>query len=455
VESFRDKEYPQLKGKIYLDTGGTMLYPRSLIEEFSIDLISNLYGNPHSASTPAVRSSRKVDSVREKALRFFNADPTEWDLIFTANATASVKCVAECMRDFAAASGVPFWYGYHYEAHTSLVGARELSEKHHCFSSDEEVEDWITKDRLLGSKSKQLGLFAYPAQSNMTGRRLSLQWPQHIRKRMKSLSTYSLLDAAALVSTCKLDLSNASHAPDFVALSFYKIFGFPNIGGLIVRKASAKVLGRRQFFGGGTVEMVVAVDGAWHAKRDTTYERLEDGTLPFHAIVALDHAIDVHDRLYGPDPMSFISAHTTLLVTQLYNGLFALRHANGMPLVIIYTTDGSQYGNPIMQGATIAFNVRAASGQMIGYQDVEKNANKHSIFLRSGQLCNPGGVATYLEWSSADLRHAYAMGHRCGNPTKTQVVLGKSTGVVRASIGAMNTAADIDAFLDFMQRFYV
>ncbi|KAH0073731.1 hypothetical protein KCU96_g15497, partial [Aureobasidium melanogenum] len=48
VESFRAREYPQLAGKIYLDHGGSTLYAKSMVEDFSRDLISNLYGNPHS-----------------------------------------------------------------------------------------------------------------------------------------------------------------------------------------------------------------------------------------------------------------------------------------------------------------------------------------------------------------------------------------------------------------------
>jgi len=120
-------DYKYLTGKVYLDHGGTTIYARSLIEQFSRKMISNLYGNPHSASEPAKLSSRVVDEVRLAALDFFGADPEHFDLVFTANATASIKLVAESFRDLAAdnsASG-KFWYGYHKDAHTSLVGVRE------------------------------------------------------------------------------------------------------------------------------------------------------------------------------------------------------------------------------------------------------------------------------------------------------------------------------------------
>ena len=39
-----------MSGTTYLDHAGTTLYAKSLIERFSADMISNLYGNPHSAS---------------------------------------------------------------------------------------------------------------------------------------------------------------------------------------------------------------------------------------------------------------------------------------------------------------------------------------------------------------------------------------------------------------------
>jgi len=454
VEDFRDREYPQLKGKTYLDHGGTTLYAKSLVEDFSADLIANLYGNPHSASTPSAIAGHRVDEVRERALRFFNADPDEFDLVFVANATAAIKLVIDCFKDHAAASNTPVWYGYHRDAHTSLVGVRESTKMHRCFTSDEEVDIWINSGGLGGPRARQLGLFAYPGQSNMTGRRLPLSWPGRIRKSFHKAPTYTLLDAAALASTAPLDLSDPATAPDFVALSFYKIFGFPNIGALLVRKESAHVMQSRKFFGGGTVEMVVSINDTWHAKKDgSLHDRLEDGTLPFHSIFALDHAMNVHERLYGPNPMKFISHHTAQLGKQLYDGLSGMKHANGTPVCRIYKDENAVYGDPTMQGATIAFNVQSANGTLVGFEDVEEAADERGIYVRSGSLCNPGGVATYLGWSPAEMKAAFAAGHRCSNPT--QVMLGKPTGVVRVSLGAMSTNSDVNTFLGFLEEVYV
>ena len=223
-------------------------------------MISNLYGNPHSSSDPAKLSGHVVDHVREKALRFFGADPAHFDLIFTANATAAIKIVAEGFRDLAigdlavaSSTSRSFWYGYHIDSHTSLVGVREYtSGNFHCFSSDEEVETWLDGSPASASLlngGDLPGLFAYPGQSNMTGKRQALSWTGQLRSSSNSChqNIYSLLDAAALATTSPLDFvfTDPQSAPDFTALSFYKIFGFPDLGALIVRKNSGHMLSSR------------------------------------------------------------------------------------------------------------------------------------------------------------------------------------------------------------------
>jgi molybdenum cofactor sulfurtransferase len=181
---------------------------------------------------------------------------------------------------------------------------------------------------------------------------------------------FTLLDAASFVSTAALDLGDANAAPDFTALRFYKIFGFPDLGALIVRKSAARILERRKFFGGGTVDMVIASGAQWHAKKETTiHKQLEDGTLPFHSIIALDAAIDTHERLYGS--MANISAHTGFLAKRVYDRLAALTHFNDKKVCRIYQSD---YGNQALQGPIIAFNLRNSQGEWVPKTEVEKSA---------------------------------------------------------------------------------
>jgi molybdenum cofactor sulfurtransferase len=431
------------------------------VEDFSAKLMSNLYGNPHSACDPAELSGRAVASIREQTLRFFCADPEYFDLVFTANATAAIKLVAESFRDLAMSSSTSgtFWYGYHKDAHTSLVGVRELTNgTHHCFNNDQEVEEWLEGVSYVSEQPNMdglPGLFAYPGQSNMTGHRRPLSWTRTLRQssRIFHQNTYSLLDAAALATTTQLDLSDPDSAPDFTALSFYKIFGFPDLGALIVRRRSGHILSWRKYFGGGTIDaLTVLHESTFRRKEDTIHDGLEDGTLPFHSIVALGCAIDSHKKLYGS--MESISRHTLFLSNRLYIGLSSLRHSNGHPLCVIYkdSSDTHPYTDSTTQGATIAFNVLDIKGNHVGYSHVEQAANQRSIYLRAGGLCNPGGIASYLKVEPWQFKRAWSAGYRCGGAESFEIINGKPTGVIRASLGAMSTVADVDKLIVFLSE---
>lgn len=182
--------------------------------------------------------------------------------MFVANATAAIKLVAEALRD---SSPHGFWYAYHSDAHTSLVGVRELADRgSRCLGTDDEVDAWISELGAGAGRDDMPKLFAYPAQSNMNGRRLP-RWDEQVRGA--SDRTLTLLDAASLVATAPLQLGDASVAPDFTALSFYKVFGFPDLGALIVRKDASHVFTQRRYFGGGTVDLVSTREIQWHARK--------------------------------------------------------------------------------------------------------------------------------------------------------------------------------------------
>ncbi|KAK1914684.1 hypothetical protein P3342_010673 [Pyrenophora teres f. teres] len=174
IEELRAKEYPMLQDTTYLDHAGTTPYAKSLIERFSADMVANLYGNPHSSSNASQLTTRRIEDVRLRLLHLFNADPQEFDVVFVANATSGIKLVMEAFRD----QDEGFWYGYHRDTHTSLIGVREAATEHRCFTSDSEVNEWIHDQ---GSVVGPAQLFAYPAQSNMNGRRLPLDWSHRIR----------------------------------------------------------------------------------------------------------------------------------------------------------------------------------------------------------------------------------------------------------------------------------
>ena len=51
----------------------------------------------------------------------------------------------------------------------------------------------------------------------------------------------------------------------------------------------------RKYFGGGTVHAVSCSEAWYHVRKyGALHEQLEDGSLPIHSIIAVDHALDVH-----------------------------------------------------------------------------------------------------------------------------------------------------------------
>ena len=408
-------------------------------------------------------STDRIETTRAKALAFFKADPEDFDLIFVANATAAIKLVADCMSDYSQSKGSKgFRFSYHGDSHTSLVGVREAAKSNvECFNTDQDVEEWLCRlerstsqsGRAIPNHDGPVELFAYPAQSNMNGRRLPLQWPGRIRAVTSARrEVYTLLDTAAFVATGQLDLSDETNAPDFVALSFYKIFGFPDLGALIVRKKSGDVFKARQYFGGGTVDMVINgnEDAMWHARKASQlHDMLEDGTPAFHSIAALHIALETHRRLFGS--MANVSKHTCILSKLLYRRMSNLAHANGRPVCRIYKETSSEYGDSKSQGPTIAFNVMTSSGEWIGKSVFERLAVLNNIQIRTGGVCNPGGIATSLSISPVKMRENFDEGVRCGN--ELDEINGKPTGIIRVSLGAMSSMKDIEYFVNFVQLF--
>ncbi|KAA8893702.1 pyridoxal phosphate-dependent transferase [Sphaerosporella brunnea] len=439
VERDRSAEYPQLTGCTYLDHGGATLYPKSGVESFAADLCANLFGNPHSMSASSQLSTKRTEDVRLRVLKYFNADPEKFDVVFCANATAGIKLVLEGFSALKAG----FRYKYHGDAHTSLIGVRELSTTTQCFVSEAQVEQWLEGR----SAEPDIGLFAWPGQSNLTGRRHPVSWAGKLRAAYPNY--YSLFDAAALLMTSPLDLSDAATAPDFTVLSFYKIFGLPDLGALIVRKDSNSILARRKYFGGGTVDALTIGSKFVARKQEVPHDFLEDGTIPFHSIVALGAMMTAHERLYGSPATT--SKHALSLAKLARDMLSSLKHGNGRSVCKLY--GGQDYSDPTTQGPTVAFNMQKADGSWVGYAEVEKLATVKNIHIRVGGMCNPGGMDAHVGLKPWEIEQNYAAGHVCSDDH--DIMNGKPTGAIRISMGAMSTVDDVLTFVKFVEDFYV
>ena len=115
-----------------------------------------------------------------------------------------------------------------------------------------------------------------------------------------------LLDAAAYVPANRLDLSAVR--PEFVAVSWYKVFGYPTGVGCLLARRDALARLRRPWFSGGTI-WGVSVQGGWHRMLDDE-GAFEDGTLNFLSHPRRDHRARLDRRhRHRPHPPAGIHAH--------------------------------------------------------------------------------------------------------------------------------------------------
>ncbi|XP_061413417.1 molybdenum cofactor sulfurase isoform X1 [Lethenteron reissneri] len=304
-------------------------------------------------------------------------------------------------------------------------------------------------------------LFAFPAQSNFTGRKYPLRWVTAVQERgaaallptqavvaRESSRWHVLLDAASLASTAPLDLS--VHAADLVPISFYKLFGFPTgLGALLVRApCQALLLKHRAYFGGGTAAAYLPAED-FYVPRDSFCDRFEDGTVSFLDIVALRHGFDTLEGLTGG--MERVMRHAFSLARHSHHALASLHHGNGRPAVRLY--GATDYEDPSTQGAIISFNVLGPDGDIVGYSQVDQLANLHGICLRTGCFCNTGACQMQLGISNGDVKKNLQAGHVCGD--NMDLLDGRPTGAVRVSFGYMSTFHDAARLIRFITQCFV
>ncbi len=70
-----------------------------------------------------------------------------------------------------------------------------------------------------------------------------------------------------ILEPTRLSHMGRTDSPDMVAFSFYKIFGYPTgLGGLLVKASAAPQLSNKTYFGGGTVDSILA-ESRWTKPR--------------------------------------------------------------------------------------------------------------------------------------------------------------------------------------------
>jgi selenocysteine lyase/cysteine desulfurase len=442
LDGLRAREYDRLdrSRQVYLDyTGGSQYAASQLRAHFDL-LKSSVFGNPHSTSGASMTATDWLVKARERVLRFFHADPEEYLAVFTANASAALKLVGE---------SYPFQDGSRYlltiDNHNSVNGIREFARARGATVEygpirmpELRVDRAALSEQLAKGRRDRPNLFAFPAQSNFSG----VQHPLELIEEARAAGWDVLLDAAAFTPTNRLDLSRWK--PDFAALSFYKMFGYPTGSGcLLLRRAAFEKLSRPWFAGGAVRIASVLAEAVLRPHDEAAFE---DGTVDYLNLPAVQIGLE-HLEQAGVER---VHERVRCLTGFLLEGMEALKHSNGRPVVRVH--------GPVTleaRGATVAFNVIDTNDVPLDIADVEERAGRANISLRSGCFCNPGVGEVIYGLTAEQIEDLFREDGLTfdGMRARVREKWGQEVGATRASLGIATNFADVFRFLQFLQDF--
>lgn len=434
-ELYAREVQPRLGREHYLDFTGSGLYLSSQIEAIQQDLCQSAYGNPHSITPSSMRALRAVEAVRAALLRLFDADPAQYDLVFTRSATGALQLVGE-MFPWGPASQ----FAYTRCNHKSVLGIREYAKGHGASVmplTEQEVEEWLAGSVARpgdstaanggaaaatpalaegtaaqadgGAAGPAFSLFAFPAYDNFCGQMYPAGWVQAVQARSTPSHQWRVVWDTAAYAPCH-PVSLRQVPADFICISFYKLFGFPTgVGALLMKKDIAKHM-RKVYWGGGSANY--AVSSLDFSLLSAGPERFEDGTLPFLDIISLRHGLRVFDALGG---VTAIQRHVDSLGQYLYEQASQLHHSNGAPLLEIYGSHGRP-NSALRQGSTLTFSLVDPSGGYLSWQAAAKALMEARLHVRSGGLCNPGALCDAVGMSEGEMMQLVGQKLRAGVP---------------------------------------
>lgn len=445
IDELRALDYTRLDdgGHVYLDYTGGGLYAASQLEAHHALLTSEVLGNPHSANPTSLMSTQLVDEARRAVHEYFNASEDDYEIVFTHNASGALKLVGEAYP-----FGPNSCYLVSYDNHNSVNGIREFARARGARvvyvpvrKPELRLDEQLVMRGLREAGDCPAKLFAYPAQSNFSGVQHPLEWVDQAH----ALGWDVLLDSAAFVPTNRLDLSAVK--PDFVPVSFYKMFGYPTgAGALIVRRDALAKL-QRPWFAGGTITLASVQDDGWHHLAPG-HQGFEDGTVDYLGLSAVTLGLRHLSRV----GVAVVHDRVSMLAGWLLERMRHERHSNGTPLFRVFGPDLME-----SRGATIAFYLLDPAGEVFDVHTVEKLAGSERISVRTGCFCNPG---------DGEIAHEITRDEMAGCFEEPSVPVtfeecsrllhdasGRTPNTIRVSLGIASNFADVYAFMRFAGRF--
>lgn len=388
IDDIRAREYARLDNdkSVYLDYAGSSLYSNSQIANHAKYLTSHLLASPSSVRAATEVNRPAVEQQRERLLRLFGADPAEYALVFCSGAAHANRIVGECYP-FAPDSQLLLTVDNHCSVHstTHLANLNHAQVRYlRQNSCTLETEDIEVKEALDGLGNRR-GLFVFPAQSSISG----VRHPLTRIAQAQAKGWHVMVDMAAFAPTSPLNLSR--YHPEFVSISFHKMFGWPNgVGALLVKRSIMEQM------------------HSYNSNDDST-EDATSGFNPADCESETPNYLNIPSLAYGLDLLNeasyeAVSLRTTILAEFLYSRLARMKHHNGQKLVRLYGPENRKNCGPTVAMSFLDNQGQPLDSAQIGQMAAEQNIAVHVGNLINHQACTKGLVNDDLLRASAIVR---------------------------------------------------
>ena len=345
------------KGKelVYLDSANSSQKPQSVI-----DAVSNFYSNEFAnvgrgIYTLAVNASEMYENSRSSLKNFIGAS-SDFEIVFTKNATESLNLVASCFGEKFIEKDDEIILT-ELEHHANYVPWHFLRKKKGAVIKflpiDENGNLKIEQlESLITNKTK---IISVTHMSNVTGSISSLE---EIIEIAKKHSIPVCVDGTQGAAHLEVDVKKLDC--DFYAFSGHKMYGPTGVGLLAIKYKWLEVF--EPFIGGGGM-----IDHV--SKKDIAYARgvwkMEAGTMPTAQVIALNESVNFINKIGKEN----ITKHEIAL-TQI--ALEKLRSNNAVKII----------ASPKNQGGVFSFNI-----DQIHSHDVSTILDQEGIAVRGGHHC--------------------------------------------------------------------
>ena len=388
-------EFPILSRRIgdrplvYLDSAASAQKPEAVIQAMT-DLMRHSYANVHRGlHTLANETTELYENARKKIGAFIGAPVTE--IVFTRGATEALNLVAAGLgRDLSEGDEVVLTEMEH---HANIVPWHFLREQKGVVLRFAPLlpDGALDMEALEGLISPRTRVVSVVHMSNVLG---TVNPVRRIAALARAAGAVMVVDACQSVVHARLDVRDLD--ADFVAFSGHKLYGPTGIGVLWGRADRLAALPPWQ--GGGEMIDRVDFDRITYAEPPL---RFEAGTPPIVEAVGLGAAVDWLSSL----DRDAIHAHEAALYERAREGVASI---NGLRIL----------GEAEGKGAVLSFTLEGAHAH-----DIAQLLDRYGVAVRAGT--------------------------HCAEPLMRRLGVSSS---VRASFALYNTAREVDAFLEALDR---